>query len=71
LQRAKEAAEVVGRNAAIWRMISGSRSSKVLTSDVDISVFVKGRYGAGFYKKGCLAGKKYDLQCFYFERLRN
>ena len=37
MQRAKEAAELVGRNAAIWRMISGGRSSKVFTRDVEMS----------------------------------
>ena len=37
MQRAKEAAEVVGRNAAIRRMISGGGLSKALTSGVDIS----------------------------------
>jgi len=36
LQRAKEAVEVVGRNTAIWRIISGGRSSNVVTPDIDI-----------------------------------
>lgn len=33
--------------------------------------FEKGEYKVGFYERGCLAGKKSDLQCFYFERPRN